>query len=164
MRSACRSSPSFAIERSTLEFRSSFQSCAKNIPTIVDIGINLKSKFPIVTCRLDRGHTLFVRSQGWKWDGDTAHCETYCTYLEIRSNPPRTRRVGGRYIDRFERRDGRWGIAARALVIDWVIAEPGGGAEQLMPTKARPALPPKRDRSDQSYMRPLVIQVTAEAE
>lgn len=27
--------------------------------------------------------------------------------------------VGGRYLDRFERRDGRWRIARRRVVLDW---------------------------------------------
>ena len=29
--------------------------------------------------------------------------------------------VGGRYLDRFERRDGQWKIAHRLYVMDWNI-------------------------------------------
>ena len=35
--------------------------------------------------------------------------------------------VGGRYLDRFERRLGRWRIARREVVIDWSRAELPGG-------------------------------------
>ena len=39
---------------------------------------------------------------------------------------------GGRYIDRLERRDGRWAIVARVCLVEWqseadVIAAAGGG-------------------------------------
>lgn len=33
--------------------------------------------------------------------------------------------VGGRYLDRHERRDGEWRIAARTLAIDWYNERPG---------------------------------------
>lgn len=32
--------------------------------------------------------------------------------------------TGGRYIDRFERREGRWAIAERTFVLDWARSEP----------------------------------------
>lgn len=91
-------------------------------------------------------------------DGDVAHTETYCSYIEIRSNPHRTRRVGGRYVDRFERRDGRWGIANRCLIIEWIVAAPGAQADPWETYTDRPLSPePRRDRLDKSYMRPLIV-------
>ncbi len=51
-------------------------------------------------------------------DGDTAHTETY--YLFAARNRDETNWIaGGRYIDRFERRDGAWKIATRSTVIEW---------------------------------------------
>jgi hypothetical protein len=54
-------------------------------------------------------------------DGDRATAETYCrAYHEIET--PEGRRemmVGGRYLDRLERRGGVWKIAARVYVMDW---------------------------------------------
>ncbi len=51
-------------------------------------------------------------------DGDTAHTETY--YLFVGRNRDETNwAAGGRYIDRLERRDGRWGILLRTNVIEW---------------------------------------------
>src|SRR5882757_8556632 len=32
--------------------------------------------------------------------------------------------IGGRYLDRFERRDGRWGIVHRDVIFDWSRVEP----------------------------------------
>ena len=54
-------------------------------------------------------------------DGDEARAETYCqAYHELES--PAGRRemvVGGRYLDRLERRNGEWRIAQRTYVMDW---------------------------------------------
>jgi hypothetical protein len=50
-------------------------------------------------------------------DGDTAHTETY--YLYIAANRDDTNLIGaGRYIDRFERRNGTWKLAARNTTIE----------------------------------------------
>ena len=53
-------------------------------------------------------------------DGDTARSEAY--YIAVHTHEPdgvlTQDTVYGRYIDRFERRDGRWAIAHRAVVID----------------------------------------------
>jgi hypothetical protein len=32
--------------------------------------------------------------------------------------------IGGRYLDTFERRDGRWGIVHRDVIFDWSRVEP----------------------------------------
>ncbi len=53
--------------------------------------------------------------------GDVAAVETYCrAYHEIDSDDgPLELEVGGRYLDRFERRNGEWRIAHRRYVLDW---------------------------------------------
>jgi hypothetical protein len=53
--------------------------------------------------------------------GDAAAVETYCrAYHELESEDGRIEmEVGGRYLDRFERRDGEWRIAHRRYVLDW---------------------------------------------
>ena len=60
-------------------------------------------------------HTHFISNQTLDIDGDVAHGETYfmfcCTEKGKNINMMNT----GRYIDRFERRCGRWAIA-RAYV------------------------------------------------
>ena len=51
-------------------------------------------------------------------DGDVAHTETY--YLFVGRNRDDTNWIaGGRYIDRLERRGGKWKIALRTNAIEW---------------------------------------------
>lgn len=55
-------------------------------------------------------------------DGDTARSETYClgSYTRARQDGSTTLVCQGvRYLDRMERRAGRWAIAARLVVLDW---------------------------------------------
>src|SRR5262249_23624395 len=58
--------------------------------------------------------------------------------------------IGGRYIDRFERRDGGWKIARRVGIHDWQRFEPAsdGGFFQSQPRKRG-----VRSRDDLSYSR-----------
>jgi hypothetical protein len=53
--------------------------------------------------------------------GDTAKAETNCVALHIIPAPEGDVElvVGGRYLDRLERRAGRWLIAERLYVMDW---------------------------------------------
>lgn len=54
-------------------------------------------------------------------DGDRAKAETYChAFHELPGEPgPAEMIVGGRYLDRLERRGGVWRIARRTYVMDW---------------------------------------------
>ena len=77
------------------------------------------------------GQTLFAI------DGDVAMTETYMTaYHRVAADAPadavfpgtgidRDIVIAGRYIDRFERRDGHWRIARRVGVSDWRQDTPG---------------------------------------
>ena len=56
-------------------------------------------------------------------EGDTAHTDTYCVAHHV-SKPDAAGTqsdmiLGLRYVDRFERRDGRWRIAKRVCAFDW---------------------------------------------
>jgi hypothetical protein len=53
-------------------------------------------------------------------DGAHAQGELY-TVAYHRTHPPQAREIviGGRYFDRYERRDGLWRFAHRALALDW---------------------------------------------
>ncbi len=54
-------------------------------------------------------------------DGDEAEGEVYLIALHRVRGPdgPFDVLVGGRYFDRYSRRDGRWKFAHRAIVADW---------------------------------------------
>jgi hypothetical protein len=87
-------------------------------------------------------------------DGDTAHTETYYLFA-ARNRDESNWLAGGRYLDRFARRDGRWRIALRTNVVEW---------SGLLPTMPIPFADiadlhldgsPSRSRDDPSYRRPL---------
>ena len=67
-----------------------------------------------------------------------AHAESYFyAYHEhlskLGGGPAMVTLVGGRYIDRFEERDGEWRILARVVTMDWSEHRPAAplGAETL---------------------------------
>ncbi|GFE74757.1 nuclear transport factor 2 family protein [Novosphingobium sp. TCA1] len=87
--------------------------------------------------------------------GDSAHVETYYQFIG-RNRDESLWMAGGRYLDRFERRERRWRIALRINVIEWSC---------LPPPMALPFAEVQdigvngqscRNESDPSYHRPLV--------
>jgi ketosteroid isomerase-like protein len=66
------------------------------------------------------GQTIF------EFDGDVALTETYfASFFRFRKEDGVLHEGhAGRYLDRFERRDGEWRIAHRHLVIDWANTYP----------------------------------------
>lgn len=66
-------------------------------------------------------------------DADTALAQTYCLYRrETHDSPPHEAVMQGiRYLDRLERRAGRWAIAARRVVLDW---EQSGATAPVIPS------------------------------
>jgi ketosteroid isomerase-like protein len=61
-------------------------------------------------------------------DGDRAISETYfISFLTVElHDEPATRTRAGRYLDRWERRDGAWKIVHRMVVDDWDRLDPIG--------------------------------------
>lgn len=95
-------------------------------------------------------HQHFVTNQVIDLDGEAAHCESY--FMAVLKRPDGVCDfVGGRYLDRVERRNGRWAVADRICMVEWnVEAAPGGPAlDQSMFVAGT------WDRSDPSYVRPL---------
>jgi hypothetical protein len=63
-----------------------------------------------------------IANQWIEVTGDTAIGETYVIAVSTMTNDdgsPSEMLTGGRYLDRFERRDGAWKIAERSFVCDW---------------------------------------------
>ncbi|HYP64097.1 MAG TPA: nuclear transport factor 2 family protein [Acidocella sp.] len=86
-------------------------------------------------------------------DGDVAHAESYFLFYSLNREAPLYTLVSGRYIDRFEKREGRWGIAERICVVDvrneaW--APTGHEGDELY-------MQIHRGKEDPSYMRPLHV-------
>ncbi len=93
--------------------------------------------------------------------GDEAHAETY--YLFTGTDRERANHMtisGGRYVDRLERRDGRWAIVARVCVVEWITESTSSITDEVvgMLSAAQTAT---KDRTDPSYSRPLVVAVPA---
>jgi 3-phenylpropionate/cinnamic acid dioxygenase small subunit len=65
-----------------------------------------------------------------EFHGDTAYVESYfIAYHRHKNDFDRDSQTGGRYVDRFEKRDGKWLIASRDVVVDWTA-----DLEHLKPT------------------------------
>jgi ketosteroid isomerase-like protein len=63
-------------------------------------------------------HHHSVSNHTVELSGTTAHTETYWQFESV--NPDGSVSLhGGRYVDRFEKREGQWKIAARACLIEW---------------------------------------------
>jgi hypothetical protein len=101
------------------------------------------------------GHMHFVTNHTIELDGDTAHSETYVFFTLKRKDGSGVDLGGGRYIDRLERRDGEWRIAAREVLIDWTCLAPTVVREDqsLVETFASGTW----DKTDASYRRPLIV-------
>lgn len=94
----------------------------------------------------------FVTNQTIALEGDFAHVESYFFVFIKQKAQDLGALVGGRYADRFERRDGEWKIALRVVIPEWqaeadarhtdVVSRAGGAVGA-------------RDRSDPTYQRPL---------
>jgi SnoaL-like protein len=102
-------------------------------------------------------------------DGDVAHTETYYMFVGMNRTGTPMAMSGGRYLDRLEKRDGRWAIAARVCVRDWAPLETipevmdqaamtvVKGLDERTKQLMRSGSQPRRDRTDVSYQRPLTI-------
>lgn len=87
-------------------------------------------------------------------DGDVAHAETYCIGAFRRREGAVVDLAGGRYIDRLERRDGEWRIAARKAIIEWACACDAAASRFVFGIGDEG----RWDRTDPSYRRPLIVE------
>lgn len=88
-------------------------------------------------------------------DGDTAHAESSFIARYVSKQAPYYSTSTGRYLDRFEKRNGEWRIAAQICMVDTRdenIAPTGteGDSDGFYRTTTR-------DRSDPSYERPINV-------
>jgi hypothetical protein len=113
-----------------------------------------------------RRHTHFTLNPLIEVDGDHAVVESYMIAALVvvpkgTDGPEILQTAGGRYLDRFERRDGAWRIAHRHFIVDWqtiqdalslegwrALREETGTEELLPPT---PPYTGRRSKEDPSY-------------
>lgn len=92
-----------------------------------------------------------VSSHNCEIDEDTAQAESYVHFFVLMCDRPIIGAGGGRYIDRLEKQNGKWASAVRSLIMDWTCEIPSPdwfGADWAKQ-------PPRRDRKDFAYHRPL---------
>ncbi|WP_077086182.1 nuclear transport factor 2 family protein [Mycobacterium rhizamassiliense] len=88
-------------------------------------------------------------------DGDVAHAETYYLFIGTDREPANHMTLsGGRYVDRLERRDGRWAIADRVCVVEFTSESESQMTDEVLALMVgiRAA---RHDSTDPSYQRPL---------
>ena len=103
-------------------------------------------------------------------DGDTAHAETYFMFVCMNRKGKPLTLGGGRYVDRLEKRNGEWRIAARVTLRDWAMMDEIPDIDDLSSFTSTRALltdierafmnagrGPTRSRADPSYDRPLRV-------
>jgi hypothetical protein len=112
----------------------------------------------VETHRRDAGSTQhLIGSHSCELDGDTAHAETHYFAMVKPKAGEAVTFAGGRWLDRFERRDGGWRIAARKCIPEWAGTPVWESVPELSRRLMELTARPQRDRSDPSYNRPLVI-------
>jgi hypothetical protein len=87
-------------------------------------------------------------------EGDVAHAESYVIGLFLDKGSDSARIIAGRYIDRLEKRNGKWGIVLRRATVEIPLE-----GKAILPNKnllpGSGYLKGSRDRTDPSYQRPL---------
>jgi len=91
-------------------------------------------------------------------DGDVAHCESYVMGVMRMRDEKTIALMGGRYLDRLERRDGSWKIAVRRCTIEWAFT---AQASVMQSGAFAGFIKGTWDRSDPSYARPLDLDTNA---
>jgi hypothetical protein len=115
-------------------------------------------------------HQHYMLNHRCELDGEVAHAETYFFFVAMNRKGKPLTQGGGRYIDRFEKRNGRWAIANRVCLRDWAALETQPDMNDLSSFTSTRALlsdtmrafmnggpAARRDRQDPSYQRPLRV-------
>jgi hypothetical protein len=97
-----------------------------------------------------RAHNHHLTNVAIELAGEVAHVESYFIFAAVKLEGYDTVLGGGRYIDRFECRDGRWAIAERVCICEW-------GYEGALEMLYANGVPATQDREDLVYRRPLRV-------
>lgn len=105
---------------------------------------------------MQKAHAHTICNHTCELEGDVAHTETYFIFASENVHGVPTTIAGGRYIDRFERRDDVWAIAVRKCVTTWNMTPESEVSKQLAAAFALVGHN-GRDRGDLSYQRPSTV-------
>lgn len=104
-------------------------------------------------------HAHQITNHTCELDGDVAYTESYVMTMFLHPDHERTSLVTGRYLDRFERRDGEWRIAMRRAFLD--IAMEADATYLGNPRGERVDPQQFWSRADLSYQRPMDLDAPA---
>lgn len=119
--------------------------------------------------RTHHSHQHAILNHTVDLDGATAHVESYYFFVSLNRQGRPWSISGGRYLDRFEKRDDVWRIADRICIRDWAqldkipesLDQSAMTAVQNLPEHVvdlmRSGPQPRRDETDPSYERPLTV-------
>ncbi|MFC5752912.1 nuclear transport factor 2 family protein [Actinomadura rugatobispora] len=102
-----------------------------------------------------QAHLHNITTQSCEIDGDVAHCESYSMVVLLGRDGRTAQVINGRYLDRLERRDGRWRIALRRSTVEAMFTADASVLKSPFFTE-QGYLKGTRDRDDLSYRRPLL--------
>ncbi|WP_235973821.1 nuclear transport factor 2 family protein [Parasphingopyxis marina] len=94
-----------------------------------------------------------ITSHNCEIKGDTAHAESYVFWFVQMPDGEKIGAGGGRYIDKLERREGKWKVSLRRLLMDWTFQVP----EDKWLGDEWSGVKGERDKTDPSYLRPMTI-------
>ncbi|MBW8785464.1 MAG: nuclear transport factor 2 family protein [Novosphingobium sp.] len=98
-----------------------------------------------------------VTMQSCEIEGDVAHAESYVIGLFADKGAQMSRILAGRYIDRLERREGKWRLVLRRATVEVALE-----GQAILPNGngvlGSGYLKGNRDRADPSYQRPLTTE------
>jgi hypothetical protein len=106
-------------------------------------------------------HTHNVTTHTCDIDGDTAHCDSYVIVVLLGTDGRTAQFISGRYLDRLERRDGRWRIALRRSTVE-VMFTADASVLQSGFFRDQGYLKGTRGGDDLSYSRPLALEDASE--
>jgi hypothetical protein len=115
-------------------------------------------------------HQHCILNHSAEIDGNTAHTETYFMFVSMNTKGHPVTIGGGRYVDRLEKIEGEWRIAARVTLRDWSMKDSIPDLSDLSSLTSTSATltsiqrafmnagrRPTRDERDPSYDRPLIV-------
>lgn len=107
--------------------------------------------------KYQEAHHHYILNHSCELDGDVAHTETYYLFSGVNREGPKVIMSGGRYLDRFEKRNGRWAIAARKCLIEWTGTLNDLDYDPAYKAALQSSGVSARGREDTSYDRPLTV-------
>ncbi|MFV2177516.1 nuclear transport factor 2 family protein [Actinomadura sp. LOL_016] len=109
-----------------------------------------------------RTHLHNITTHSCDIDGDVAHCESYSLVVLLGRDGRTAQIINGRYLDRLERRDGRWRIALRRSTVEAMFTADASVLKSSFFT-GQGYMKGTRDTGDLSYRRPLLLDEPAPA-